>query len=234
MTTLRTLAALAALTLASACAPAPDAEPGDPLESWNRGVFAFNDALDSAIIEPAAQAYRFITPQPIRTGVSNIFGNLREPITFANALLQGNVNGAFTSFWRFVLNSTVGLGGFLDVADSATDLKKHKEDLGQTLAVWGWTDSTYIMLPILGPSTTRDMFGLVGDHFAHPMTYVLDEDLEHIGYHAGEGLAARESLLDVTKDVDETSLDAYATYRSLYLQKRASLIENRKESDAAK
>lgn len=232
MTTLRTLvAATLALTLASACAPANDPHPSDPLEGWNRGVFAFNNAIDTVIIEPVAEGYRFVTPKPVRTGVANFFGNLKEPMTFANSLLQGNVDGAFTAFWRFAINSTIGIGGLIDVADSSTDLKKHREDFGQTMASWGWTDSTYFVLPILGPSTLRDAIGLVPDYYSHPATYYLESN-DQIWFRAAEGLSAREGVLDITQDIDETSLDKYATYRSLYLQKRKAEVDNRKD-DAA-
>lgn len=233
MTTLRTLVASATLLiLASACAPAESPEKSDPLESFNRGVFAFNNAVDTVLIEPAAKGYRYITPQPVRTGVYNFFSNLREPMTFANALLQGNVQGAFTAFWRFAINSTVGLGGLIDVADSSTDLKKNREDFGQTLGAWGWDESTYIVLPILGPSTLRDTIGLIPDYYSHPSTYYLETD-DRIIFHAAEGLSARENALDITQDIDENSLDKYATYRSLYLQKRAAEIKNVKGAGGA-
>lgn len=230
--TLRTLL-LAAVTLTSlaACSPAKNPEANDPLESWNRGVFAFNEAVDDVILDPVARGYRYVAPQPVRTGVSNFFGNLREPITFANSLLQGNVDGAFTAFWRFAINSTIGLGGLIDVADNSTDLKKHKEDLGQTFGVWGWKESTYIVFPILGPTTTRDLLGMVGDYWAHPTTYYLETD-DQIVYRVAEGISQREELLDLTDDVDETSLDKYATYRSLYQQRRAALISNKAATDA--
>lgn len=232
MTTQRfSLIAALALTVLASCSPASNPEPNDPLESWNRGVFAFNEGVDDFLLEPAARGYRYITPKPVRTGVSNFFGNLREPITFANSLLQGDVDGAFTSFWRFAINSTVGLGGLIDVADNSTDLKKHKEDLGQTFGSWGWTDSTYLVLPLMGPTTTRDALGMVGDYFAHPTTYYLETD-DQIIYRAVEGLSTREELLELTDDVDANAIDPYATYRSLYLQRRAALISNRAATDA--
>lgn len=231
MTTIRSFLAVTLVTVLAACSPAKNPEAADPLESWNRGVFAFNEGVDDFLLEPVARGYRYITPKPVRTGVSNFFGNLREPATFANSLLQGNVDGALTSFWRFAINSTIGLGGIIDVADSSTDLKKHKEDLGQTFGAWGWTDSTYFVLPILGPTTTRDMLGMVGDYYAHPTTYYLETD-DQIIYRVAEGISQREALLELTDDVAETSLDPYATYRSLYLQRRDALISNRAATDA--
>ncbi len=232
MTNLRSsLLALVTLSALAACSPVKNPEPNDPLESWNRGVFAFNEVVDDFVLEPVAQGYRYITPKPVRTGVSNFFGNLREPITFANSLLQGNVDGAFTAFWRFAINSTIGLAGIIDVADSSTDLKKHKEDLGQTFGAWGWTESTYIVWPLIGPSTARDTLGMVGDYWGHPTTYYLETD-DQIVYRVLEGISQREELLDLTDDVDQTSLDPYATYRSLYLQRRAALISNRAATDA--
>lgn len=233
MTSLRSslLTVCAAFLLAS-CSPVKDPDPADPFEAWNRKVFSFNQGFDEYLAEPVARGYRYITPKPVRTGVSNFFGNLREPVNFANSLLQGNVNGAFVSFWRFTLNSTIGLGGINDVADSSTtDLKKRKEDLGQTFGTWGWKDSSYIVLPILGPSTTRDTLGMVGDYFAHPVAYYLETD-DQIIYGVAEGISAREDLLGVTDDVKENSLDPYATFRSLYLQRREALIDNRAATDA--
>lgn len=220
------LAATFLATIVGACTPVKEQHPQDPLESFNRGMFAFNEFVDGIVLEPAARGYRYVTPQVVRTSVSNFFGNLSEPVTLANAILQGESQVAFRSFWRFVLNSTVGVGGLIDVADSSTELKKHTEDMGQTFASWGWGDSTYIVLPILGPSTTRDTLGRAGDVFLHPTTYYLETD-DAIVYNMAEGLALRESLLDVTDDVKETSLDPYATYRSLYLQKRDAEIGNR-------
>lgn len=232
MKTLRSsLIAAFAVTVLASCSPAKNPEANDPLESWNRGVFAFNQGVDDFLLEPVARGYRYVTPQPVRTGVSNFFGNLREPITFANSLLQGNADGAFTAFWRFAINSTIGLGGLIDVADSSTDLKKHKEDLGQTFGTWGWTESTYIVWPIFGPSTVRDTLGTVGDYWGHPTTYYLETD-DQIYYRIAEGISQREELLGLTDDVKETSLDPYATYRSLYLQRRDALITNRAATDA--
>jgi phospholipid-binding lipoprotein MlaA len=232
MTTIRfSMIAAAALSVLTACSPAKNPEPSDPIESWNRGVFAFNQVADDFVLEPVARGYRYITPQVARTSVSNFFSNVREPITFANSLLQGNVTGALTSFWRFAINSTVGLGGLLDVADSSTDLKKNKEDLGQTFGTWGWTNSTYLVLPIMGPTTTRDALGMVGDYWGHPTTYYLETD-DQIYYRVAEGISTREGLLDLTDDIKETSLDPYATYRSLYLQRRDALITNRAATDA--
>lgn len=232
MKTLRSsLIAAVMLSTLAACSPAKNPEVNDPLESWNRGVFAFNQGVDDFLLEPVARGYRYITPQPVRTGVSNFFSNVSEPVTFANALLQGDVDAAFTSFWRFAINSTVGLGGLIDVADNSTDLKKRKEDMGQTFGAWGWTDSTYIVLPILGPSTTRDALGLIGDYFAHPTTYYLETD-DQIVYGVSEAISTREGLLNVTDDIKENSLDPYATYRSLYLQRRDALITNKAATDA--
>jgi phospholipid-binding lipoprotein MlaA len=222
---LATLAATLVTTALIACTPVKEKHPQDPLESFNRGMFAFNDFVDGILLEPVARGYRYITPAPVRTGVSNFFGNLNEPVTFANAVLQGESQVAFRSFWRFIINSTIGLAGVIDVADSSTDLKKHTEDMGQTFASWGWNDSTYIVLPIFGPSTTRDTLGRVGDIYLHPATYYLETD-DAIIYNVAEGIVLRESLLDVTDDIKETSLDPYATYRSLYLQKRAAEIGN--------
>lgn len=226
---LKKLLPLAVLLLAAACSTAgkekTDAN-NDPLEPFNRGVFQFNQMVDRFLLRPVASGYRYITPQVVRTHIGNVSDNLFEPLTMVNSFLQGNFTGGMTSFWRFVINTTVGIGGINDVAASA-GLTGHREDFGQTLGVWGVGSGPYIVLPILGPSSGRDTVGLVTDWFMDPVNYAVDDTWTSIYIAAGQGMVERERLLDPIDDINASSLDPYATFRSIYQQRRAAQINNR-------
>lgn len=180
--TLRTARGLSLVTMAlvlTGCAStgsqtsqAPD--PADPWEGFNRKVFVFNDVLDRYALKPVATGYRTITPDPLQQGVGNFFSNLGEIRTTLNSLLQGKPANAGRSTSRFLVNSTMGFGGLFDIA-SRMDVEADDEDFGQTLATWGWQDSRYLVLPLLGPSTLRDTSGLPADMAAYPVTYVEDD-----------------------------------------------------------
>lgn len=231
---LLTLAAILAVTAGAAHAapaknkaavePAP-ASVSDPLEPFNRAIFAFNQAFDKYAFRPVAYGYRYITPRPIRNSIGNATNNLFEPINMLNAFLQGDFTQGVTSFWRFLINTTVGIGGLNDVASEA-GLKARTEDFGQTLGVWGVGSGPYIMLPILGPSNLRDGVGLVADTLSHPLYYYLDTS-DAIWTASGVALVRRERLLDPIDDINASSLDPYVTYRSIYNQRRAAQIKNR-------
>lgn len=211
-----------------ACAPVDDvaSTPEDPYEPFNRQVFAFNEVVDTMILKPVSSVYRFILPEVAQTGVSNALNNFYEPVTMINALLQFDGDRAFTSFWRFVLNTTLGFGGVYDWAGDNSDLKYRSEDFGQTLGVWASdTDSAYLVLPILGPSTTRDAFGRVVDVGLNPWTWALKPG-ESIGIAVTKGVSDRAEANQLIDDVYETSLDPYATFRSGYLQRRKAQILN--------
>lgn len=212
---------LGALTL-SACATQPEE---DPLEGYNRAMHSFNTAIDKAIIRPVAVGYRYVTPDPIRERIGNFSDNLGEPVNMINSFLQGDFEQGMVSFWRFTLNSTVGLLGIHDVAATA-GLKEQREDFGQTLAVWGVGSGPYIVLPLLGPSNARDTVGVVAGWFMDPFTYYLETD-DRIWMAVGQALVARERLIDPIDDIYEDSLDSYVTFRSVYEQHRAAVIENR-------
>lgn len=221
-------AACALVLWLGACATTPPG-PGastvyDPIEPVNRAVFEFNRVVDGLLIKPIAQLYGLIVPSPIRTGVRNFLANLRSPIIFANDLLQGETERAGTTLGRFMINTTIGLGGVLDPA-TALGRERHDEDLGQTLAVWGVGDGPYLVLPILGPSNLRDFAGRLGDRFANPLTY-LDDDTYWIAQAAGEGVQARYDTLDLLDDLERNSLDFYAAVRAIYAQRRAAEIRN--------
>ena len=200
----------------------------DPLEGLHRGVYKFNDVADKAIIKPVATAYKAVTPSPIRIGFNNFFSNLGSVTTVLNDLLQFKLANAFTDAGRFVINSTFGLAGFIDVA-GMDKIENHKEDFGQTLGYWGVGNGAYLVLPLLGPSSLRDTTGLVFDTFTtDPITYPRNIDQIRLSnqLRAAQFLDKRTELLTATDLVDEASLDPYAFTRDAYLQKRASLVQD--------
>jgi phospholipid-binding lipoprotein MlaA len=196
----------------------------DPLESINRGVYKFNDVADKAVIKPVATAYKTVTPSPIRKGVSNFFNNLRSITTVLNDILQLKFANAFTDAGRFVINTTFGIAGFIDVA-SMDNIPNRQEDFGQTLGHWGVGNGAYIVLPLLGPSTVRDATGFVFDTAtSDPITYThnIGQVRLHNQIRAVQLLDRRTQLLDAGDLVDDASLDAYSFVRDAYLQKRES------------
>ncbi len=212
------LAALCGLTLLTGCATTSgmdDANPDDPWEGFNRGVFAFNETLDRYALKPAAQGYRFVTPDPVETGVGNFFSNLGEIGTTLNSLLQAKPGNAGIATGRFLINSTVGVLGFFDVA-SHLDLVGREEDFGQTLAVWGVGEGPYVVLPLLGPSTVRDAAGIPVDAYADPLTYV-EEDEVRYSLFALDVIDTRAGLLDQEKLIRG---DRYSFIRDSWLQRR--------------
>lgn len=195
-------------------------EASDDFEGVNRAIFEFNNVVDGVILKPAGQIYRGVVPEWGRDRVTNALYNLSEPVTVVNSVLQGDDVNAFTALWRFIINSTFGLLGTFDAA-SELGLEPRSEDFGQTLYSWGFTDSSYLVLPILGPSTVRDTIGLGVDFFIDPFNYdsVVEGDAR-LAHAVTEAIDSRYRLLPVTDHVEKTSLDPYATYKSLYLQKR--------------
>lgn len=189
--------------------------PDDPWEGFNRKVFAFNDVIDRYALKPAARGYRFITPDPVERGVGNFFYNLGEPRTALNSLLQGKGGNAGIATGRFLINTTIGLGGLFDVA-TQLEITGREEDFGQTLAVWGWEDSRYLILPLLGPSTLRDTGGLPADMYTYPTTYV-DDDEVRMGLTALRVIDTRAGLLDREEMIRG---DRYSFIRDIWLQQR--------------
>lgn len=198
-------------------------EVSDPIEPVNRAIYGFNRFLDKIILKPVAKTYRFIVPEKGRKGVTNALRNLTEPVNFLNSVLQGDVNQSFTSFWRFTINSTMGIGGLFDVA-RLSGLEYRKEDFGQTAGTYGTGTGPFLMLPILGPSNARDTAGLVVDSFTNPFNYLHDDFV--IAHAVIKGIDSRERTLDLVDEIDRISLDPYAATRSLYTQKRADDIRN--------
>ena len=192
----------------------------DPWERMNRATFSFNHQLDRFIIRPVTIGYRTVVPKPGRKAIHNVFRNLREPVTFLNATLQGDARGSFSAVGRFMINSTFGLAGLYDVVHQRDG---YEEDFGQTLGHYHVGTGPYLVLPVFGPSNVRDGVGLVADTFSNPTSYLLNT-YQQVGLGGAKGLDTRESVLDLTDDFDKTSLDPYATYRSLFSQHRQALI----------
>lgn len=229
-------AVLAAVTLVvlglGACAPRPGSNAPalrDPYEKFNRGMYSFNKGLDRVALKPATKAYRFVIPEIARRGITNIFNNLEEPLSFVNAMLQGKPKSAWHTLKRFVVNTTIGVGGLADHA-TKMGLPAEPEDFGQTLAVWGVKSGPFLMLPFLGPSTFRDGTGFAVDTISDPVTYARNAAF-HPSFAAKAGifvvqtLDLRSKLIDAgADDVLASSLDEYATVRAAYLQRRQSDI----------
>jgi phospholipid-binding lipoprotein MlaA len=204
----------------------------DRIEGYNRWMFGVNDSIDRHAIEPVARGYRDVTPTAFRTAVSNFLTNLKSPDQIGNQLLQGDINGAGTDTARFIINTTVGFLGCFDVA-GANGLTYHPEDFGQTLAVWGVPNGTYLIIPIIGPSSLRDGTGLVVDSFADPVYWYFYNTHQEGWDYIRLGvtfLAAREELLDAVDDLRKNSFDYYAATRSAYAQHRAALISDGRSS----
>jgi phospholipid-binding lipoprotein MlaA len=197
----------------------------DPYEGYNRAVYKFNDVADKAVIKPIAGAYKAVTPPPIKTGVSNFFGNIGTLITAINDLLQLKLSKAMTDLGRFAINTTVGIGGLIDVA-SMDGIPQNHEDFGQTLAVWGVGDGGFTVLPFFGPSTLRDTAGLVVDTYAFdPVSYINDVRARN-QTRLVRGLDARANLLPASDLIDDAALDPYAFMRDAYMQHRKIEIED--------
>lgn len=217
------VAATAAATLFTGCATSGN--PKDPIEGFNRAMFSFNETVDKAVIKPVAQGYDYVTPQPIQTGVSNFFANIADLWIGINNLLQGKPGDALSDAGRLLVNSTIGILGLFDVA-TGMGLEKHDEDFGQTLGRWGVGDGAYVVLPILGPRTVRDTFGVAADIYVDP---VRDADA-HRGYRNTaivlRGISDRANLLKIENALEAAAIDKYAYVRDAYLQARRAAIHD--------
>ena len=218
---LATLVAAAALTLTlGGCATSGN--PKDPIEGFNRGVFAFNEGLDAAIVRPVAVGYDKVMPSPVRTGVSNFFGNIADLAIALNNLLQGKVPEAASDAGRFLMNTTVGILGVFDVA-STVGLEKHDEDFGQTFGRWGVGPGAYVVVPFFGPRDVRDTVGLVLDVKADPVAH-LNNIANRNTLLAVRIISDRADLLPADKVIEEAALDKYSYIRDAYLQRRRSKV----------
>lgn len=211
--------------LVGGCATTPyDEDQNDPLEPMNRAFFKFNDALDRAIVYPVADAYATYIPGGLRTSISNFFSNLVYPGVVANDFLQGKIEQGFEDTGRFIVNSTFGVGGLFDLA-TPVGLSRHQEDFGQTLCVWGFEEGAYLMLPLLGPNTVRDLpdqaVSLAANVF--DVTYYFDIDTIAEVSMSGLDIVDTRSRLPSPDDVDRVALDPYIYIRSAYRQRREYL-----------
>jgi len=199
----------------------------DPLEPINRGIFWFNNMFDKVVLKPVTQAYRFVVPEKGRTMVDNAITNLYTPVVFANSVLQADPQNSFATLWRFVLNSTVGIGGVFDVASEA-GLHNRPADLGETFAFYGAGTGPYVVLPVIGPSNLRDAIGRLGDAFMTPTNYA-GPWIEY-GVWGATAVNERSKNMQLIDDIFASSLDPYSTFRSGYTQKRVSDIRRAKTS----
>jgi phospholipid-binding lipoprotein MlaA len=222
MSRVRAFALCGLLSLAMLGGCASTGNPRDPLEPINRGIYHFNDGVDTVLVKPAAELYRGMVPSLVRTGVSNFFSNIGDVIVALNNLLQGKVAQAVSDVGRIVVNTTAGLLGVIDVA-TEIGLEKHNEDFGQTLGFWGFGDGPYLMLPLLGPSNLRDALGTIVDFKTDPLSYVNPSRDRNLLWGL-RFLNRRSELLETSRILDSAALDPYEFLRDAYLQRRRNLI----------
>ncbi len=212
--------ALCAAALMAGCATSGN--PKDPIEGFNRTMYNVHEGIDSVVLKPVAKGYDAVLPDPVQTGVSNFFSNIGDLGVSANNLLQGKPNDAIADLGRFLINSTFGIFGILDIATPA-GIEKHDEDFGQTFGRWGVGSGAYVFIPVFGPRTTRDTVGLVFDLWADPVS-----NLDHVptrnSFLALRAVNTRAELLPADKVIEEAALDKYAYIRDGYLQRRQSLV----------
>jgi phospholipid-binding lipoprotein MlaA len=230
-------AAVAAALVVSACAsvPADRRAPDDPLEPVNRAVFGFNTALDDALIEPAAEAYRATIPAYVRDRIRSIIDNLAEPRIFVNDVLQGRFNAAGFTFARFFVNSIAGAGGMFDFA-GAHGLARQSGDFGQTLDAWGAAGGPYLVLPLFGPSNVRDAFGLGVDLMTTPPALIVTGHSRNlVGAVVGvvDGIDLRARNIETLDEIRASSLDFYAHLKSIVTQHRAAELREARGLNAA-
>ncbi len=231
-TNLKPITLLCMLLISGCASVSGPADPRDPLEGYNRAAYAFNDGFDQYLLKPVAKGYDSVTPDPIKTGVRNFFSNLDDVIVIFNDLLQLKPLQFLSDTGRFVINSTLGLGGIIDWA-SDMNMPKHEEDLGQTLGYWGVPSGPYIVLPFWGPSSLRDGIGLYVDSSqfdpiwqevenGYPIDY-RDRDISW-GLSAIKTVDTRASLLKAENILNEAALDRYVFIREAFLQRRENLV----------
>jgi phospholipid-binding lipoprotein MlaA len=222
----RSGALLLALVLAGCATSRPSGgaapNPRDPWENWNRKVYAFNDALDTAVLKPVATVYADIVPQPVRRGFDNFVGNFADAWSSANSFMQGKLEPGFRGVIRVSMNTVFGLGGVLDIASEA-GIDRVDEDFGQTLGVWGFGPGPYIVWPLIGPSTLRDSFAFPVDFNMTPALAFHNGDVKY-ALTAWQIVNRRANLLAASRLLDDIALDPYTFMRDGYLQRRRSLI----------
>ena len=227
---------LGATALAAGCASVPNPNPDDPWESYNRGMYAFNDTVDRALLKPIASGYDALMPDPAQSCIHNVFNNLGDVWSAVNSFLQGRGHDFFNTLGRVLFNSTMGLGGCIDVA-SMNGAQRIRNDFGTTLGVWGLGSGPYVVLPFLGSSTVRDGAAFVGTFAAgaSPLTPVMQMD-DVAARNAITGLYIvdlRADLLDADKLVEDVALDRYSFIRDAYLQQRRAMVNTRLQGQSA-
>ena len=215
------------------CFISAEENPKDPYEGFNRGVYTFNDTIDGAILKPIAMGYNYVTPDVAKKGINNFYNNITDFITAVNSFLQLDFEQAMTDSGRVIVNTTIGMLGFIDV--SSTNVKnytdRNKQDFGTTLARYGWRDSAYLVLPLFGPSSFRDGTGLAVDGiFIDPIGYINNVRLRNALY-VGKIINTRAQLLDATNLMDDASIDPYAFQRDSWLQMRKAQIDGKEQID---
>ncbi|BEP44553.1 VacJ family lipoprotein [Variovorax sp. 375MFSha3.1] len=218
----RWIGAGAVLALAAGCATGPNANPADPLEPFNRGVSRFNDAVDDAVLVPAATAYQNALPSMVRTGVNNFFNNIGDVWNLVNNVAQLKLQNSAETFMRLNVNTIFGLGGVLDVATEAR-LPRHEEDFGQTLGYWGVGSGPYVVLPLLGSSTLRDTAAKPLDMWGDPLGYVEDIPWRN-SLTVLRVVDTRSQYLRASRLLGDAALDKYSFTRDAYLQRRRSQV----------
>jgi phospholipid-binding lipoprotein MlaA len=223
---------LATLSLVTGCATTstadPDAaykldgvDPIDPFETVNRKFYAFNEDLDQHLVKPLASKYVEVTSEPVRIGVTNFFNNLNYVNVILNSSLQGKLDQGLSDLFRFIFNTTLGVGGLFDVA-TRMGLEEHKEDVGQTLAVWGFGQGPYLTLPLFGPNTARDAPDLIAIVMLNPLSYLVPPIM--IPATTLNIVNRRAGLLKASSIRDVAAIDGYSFSREAYLQQRHYLI----------
>lgn len=213
---------VAALVMLQACAAVPNKDPRDPMESWNRGVFRFNDSVDRALVKPVATAYARVTPSWMRTGINNFFTNLDDVWSLVNNALQ--LRGADTadSFGRVIVNSTMGLGGLLDIAGEM-GMERHSANFGLTLGRWGVGPGPFVVLPLLGSSTLRDTLALPVEIKGNLVNSVQDVPTRDV-LTVLNAVDTRATYLKASDVVDGAALDKYSFTRDAFLQRRRNQV----------
>ena len=215
------------------CFISAEENPKDPYEGFNRGVYTFNDTIDGAILKPIAMGYNYVTPDVAKKGINNFYNNITDFITAVNSFLQLDFEQGMTDSGRVIVNTTIGLLGFIDVASTNVNnyTDRNRQDFGTTLARYGWRDSAYLVLPFFGPSTFRDGTGLAVDGlFIDPIGYVQNVRWRNRLY-IGKIVNTRAQLLDATNLMDDASIDPYAFQRDSWLQMRNAQISGKEQID---
>jgi phospholipid-binding lipoprotein MlaA len=221
----RTVCILVLIISVSGCATTGSADPRDPWEGFNRGVFSFNETMDDAIFTPIGNLYQTITPEFVDRGVTNFFNNLNDIAVVVNDILQFKIDQALSDASRFIFNSTIGLAGFFDVS-TPMGLPKHDEDFGQTLAYWGVGSGPFLMVPFFGPATIRDTLGLAVDNGVLNPIFYLDNTELKAGLLTLNYVDFKADLISAKKLVEEAAIDEYEFVKNAYFEKRANQISD--------